>query len=151
MDDISSIISNISFAKQLNESLIEDQTCLESDLTNDVTAALNNAAAMLTAVNSIKTELCRLPLNLCEREYIENCVNPILITLFFLSFMSYELSGSVSILSFSPIVPPKKSELKSTIRLIYDINEEFDDLFKVLKRRLKPLIQNGTNCCEFFS
>ncbi len=151
MDDINSIISNINFAKQLNESLIEDQTCLESDLTNDVTAALNNADAMLTAVNSIKTELCRLPLNLCEREYIENCVNPILITLFFLSFMSYELSGSVSILSSSPIVPPKKSELKSTIHLIYDINEEFDDLFKVLKRRLKPLIQNGTNCCEFFS
>lgn len=151
MDDINSIISNINFAKQLNESLIKGQASLESDLTNDVTAAINNTEAMLTAINSIKTELCRLSLNLCEREYVENCVNPILITLFFLSFTSYELSGSVSILSSSPIVPPKKSKLKNTIRLIYNINEECEDLFKVLKRRLKPLIQDGANCCEYFS
>ncbi|WP_097027183.1 hypothetical protein [Clostridium peptidivorans] len=147
MNDINSIISNINFARQLNESLIEGQASLKSDLIIDVTAAINNADAMLTAINSIKTELCRLPLNFCEREYIENCVNPILITLLFLSLISYELASSVSILTFSSIVPPKKSKLKSTIHLIYNINEEFEDLFKVLKRRLKPLIQNGTNCC----
>lgn len=151
MDDINSIISNINFAKQLNESLIKGQASIESDLTNDVTAVINDTEAMLTAINSIKTELCRLSLNLCEREYVENCVNPILITLFFLSFTSYELSGTVSILSSSPIVPPKKSKLKNTIRLIYNINEECEDLFKVLKRRLKPLIQDDANCCEFFS
>ena len=149
MQDVNSIISDINFARQLNEALIKGQTSPKSDLNIDVTAAINNTDAMLTAINSIKTELCRLSLNLCEREYVENCVNPILTILFFLSFTSYELSGSVSILSSSPIVPPKKSKLKDTIHLIYNINEECEDLFKVLKKRLKPLIQDGANCCKF--
>lgn len=149
MDDINSIISNINLARQLNEALIKDQTFPKSDLNIDVTAAINNTDEMLTAINSIKTELCRLSLNFCEREYIENCVTPILVTLFILTITSFELAISVSILSISPIVPPKKSKLKNTIRLIYNINEECEDLFKVLKKRLKPLIKNGGNCCEF--
>lgn len=150
MNDLNSIISNINFSRQLNEALIKGQVSSpKSDLNIDVTAAINNTDAMLTAINSIKKELCRLSLNLCEREYFENCVNPILITLFLLSFISYELSGSVLILSSSPIVPPKKSKLKDTIHLIYNINKECEELYRVLKKRLKPLIQNNTNCCRF--
>ncbi|MBZ9685907.1 hypothetical protein G9F72_006065 [Clostridium estertheticum] len=144
--DENSILSYLNFARQLNESLIKGQTSPKSDLNMEVTAAINNTDALLTAINSIKTELCRLPLNFCEREYIENCVNPILIALFFLSFTSYELAFTVSILSSSPIVPPKKSKLKKTIRIIYNINEECEELYKLLKKRLEPLIQDNINC-----
>ncbi|MEW9095313.1 MAG: hypothetical protein AB2417_09555 [Clostridiaceae bacterium] len=149
MNDVNNIISNINFARQLNEALMEGQLSTESDLIMDITEAINNTDTMLTAINSIKTELCRLPLNFCEREYIENCVNPILITLFFLTFTSYELSGTVFILSYSPIVPPKKSKLKDTIRLIYNINKQCEELYKVLKKRLKPLIRDNANYCKF--
>ena len=148
MNDINSILSNIKLARQLNEALMKDQTSPNSDLIIDVIAAINNTDAMLTAINSIKTELCRLPLNFCEREYFENCVSPILITLFLLSFTSYELSGSVAILSSSPIVPPKKSKLKDTIHLIYEMNKESEELFELLKNRVKPLIRDGANCCK---
>lgn len=149
MRDENSVITDIEFARQLNENLIKGQTSPESDLDIDVTEAINNTAAMLTAISSIKKELCILPLNLCERAYVDNCVNPILTVLFYLSLTSYELSISVSTLTFSPIVPPKKSKLKSTIHLIYNINEECEDLYKVLKKRLKPLTQDDSNCCKF--
>lgn len=148
MKDENSIISDINFVRQLSEALIKCNTP-ESDLNMDINTAINNTDTMLIAINSIKTELCRLPLNFCEREYIANYVNPIVIVLFFLSLISYELAVSVYILSFSPIVPPKKSKLKNTINLIYKINEECEELYEVLKKRLKALIRDGANCCKF--
>lgn len=144
-----SIISDINFARQINEALIKCNILPKSDLNIDVTIVINNTDALLTAINSLKTELCRLNLNFCEREYIDNCVNPILVTLLLLSLTSYELSISVYILTSSPIVPAKKSKLKDTIDLIYNINKEFEELYKVLKKRLKPLIQDNSNCCKF--
>lgn len=140
MRDESSIISDIEIAKRLIDETIKEQTSPISDLNIDVTAAINSASAMLTAINSIKTQLCRLPLGLCEVEYINNCINPLVTILFFLSSVSFELSIIVSILTFSPIVPPKESKLKNTIHLIYDINEECEELYNVLKRRLEELL-----------
>ena len=116
---------------------------------DSIISAINNTNALLNAINSVKTELCRLNLNFCEKEYIENCVNPILIILSSLALTSYELSVSVSILSSSPIIPPKKSKLKNTIHLIYKMNEECEELFKVLKKRLKPLIHDNADGCKF--
>lgn len=149
MHDENNIISYINLARQLNKALMEGSPSPKSDLNVDVTTAINNIDAMFTSINSIKTELCRLPLNFCERKYIENCVNPILTVLFFLTLTSYDLSLSVSILTSSPIVPRKKSKLKDTIHLIYNINEECEDLYKILKKRLKPIIQEHGNCCKF--
>jgi len=143
MRDDSSIIADIEFARGLNEQLIKGQTSPKNDLNIDVTETINNTVSMLTAIISIKTELCRLPLSFCEREYVDNYVTPLVTVLFFLSLTSVELSIPVSFLTFSPIVPPKKSKLKDTIHLIYDINEECEELYKMLKKRLKPLIQDN--------
>ena len=149
MRDESSIIADIEYARELNEQLIKGQTSLISDLDMDITAAINNTSAMLKAIISIKTELCRLPFSFCEREYVDNCVTPLLIVLVLLTVTSVELAISISILTFSPIVPSKKSKLKDTIHLIYNINDECEELYKVLKKRLKSLIQDNANCYKF--
>ena len=119
MRDESNLILDIEFARQLNDQLIKGQASpksdLDMDLDMDVTTAINNTAIMLKAIISTKTELCRLPLSFCEREYVDNYVTPLVTVLLYLSLISFELSISVSILSFSPIVPPKKSKLKDTI------------------------------------
>lgn len=143
MRDESSIISDIEFVRQLNEELIRGQTSLESDPDMDVTVAINNTTAMLTAIISIKTELCRLPLSFCEKEYVNNYIIPLVTVLFFLSLTSIELSIPVYILTFLPIVPPKKSKLKDTIHLIYNINEECEEIYKILKNRLKILVRDN--------
>ena len=66
----------------------------------------------------------------------------------FIATTSFELATSVSILTTSPIVPRKKGELKDTIHTIYSMNDEVEDIYKVLKKRLKKLTQ-GDNCCKF--
>ena len=93
-------------------------------VTVNVNATIAQTAQTLAALNSIKTELCRLPLDFCEREYIANCVTPLETAMEFISRTSFELATSVSILTTSPIVPRKKGKLKDTIHTIYSINEE---------------------------
>lgn len=118
-----------------------------SNTTNvTVNAALIQTAQTLTAIDTIKTELCRLPLDLCEREYIANCVTPLETAMEFVSRAGFELATSVSILTTSPIVPRKKGKLKDTIHTIYSMNEEVEDIYNVLKHRLKKLVQED-NCC----
>ncbi|MBZ9685908.1 hypothetical protein G9F72_006070 [Clostridium estertheticum] len=116
--------------------------------TANVTTTITQTAQTLVALNSIKTELCRLPLDFCEREYIANCVIPLETAMEFISRTGFELATSVSILTTSPIVPRKKGKLKDTIHTIYSINEEVEDIYKVLRKRLKKLTQED-NCCTF--
>lgn len=141
MNNVNSMISDLRLSRQLIEALTREQKSPKNDLYIDVNAVIDNTDALLTAIIAVNTELCRLTLNLCERAYIDYYVNPLLTSLFNLSIISFELSLTVLVLSYSPIVPPKKSKLKSTIHLIYEINEECEDLLKVLKKRLKPLAQ----------
>ncbi len=111
-------------------------------------AALAQAAQTLTTIDTIKTELCRLPLDFCEREYIANCITPLETAMEFVSRTGFELATSVSVLTTSPIVPRKKGKLKDTIHTIYRMNEEVEDLFEVLKPRLRRLTEED-NCCIF--
>ncbi len=120
-----------------------------SNTTNvTVNAILAQTAQSLVALNLIKTELCRLPLDFCEREYIANCVTPLETAMEFVSRTGFELATSVNILTTSPIVPRKKGKLKGTIRTIYSMNEEVEDIYKVLKHRLRKITQED-NCCTF--
>ena len=104
--------------------------------TND---AISQTSNTLKNVNSIKDELCKLPLDPCENEYILNSVFPLTNTLYLLSTAAVNLANSANILTLSPIVHAKKSEVKNILDLVYDIDEECKDLFKVVKKRLKVL------------
>ena len=103
--------------------------------------AINQTSNTLKDINSIKDELCKLPLDPCESEYILNSVFPLTNTLYLLSTTAVNLSNTANILTISPIVHPKKTELKDMIDLAYDIDEECKDLFKVIKKRLKVLLK----------
>jgi hypothetical protein len=96
----------------------------------------------LKNINSIKDELCKLPLDPCENQYITNNITPLLNVLYFLSTSSLSLATSVNFLTNSPIVHAKKSELKETLHLIYNINDECDDVYDVIKKRIKVLLDN---------
>ena len=102
---------------------------------------ISQASDTLKNINSIKDELCKLPLDPCESEYILNSVFPLTNTLYLLSTTAVNLSNSANILTLSPIVHAKKSEIKDIIDLVYNINEECEDLFKVIKKRLKVLLK----------
>lgn len=85
---------------------------------------------------------CKLPLNPCESQYITNNINPLLNILYLLSQTSSGLSTSAKFLASSSVVHPKNSDIKDTIHLIYKINEECDDVYDVLKKRLEILLDN---------
>ena len=102
---------------------------------------ISQASDTLKNINTIKDELCKLPLDPCENEYIINSVLPLTNILYMISTASVNLSNSANILTNSPIVHAKKSEIKDIIDLIYNINEECEDLFKVIKKRLNVLLK----------
>lgn len=68
---------------------------------------------------------------------------PLLNILYQLSTTSVNLASSVSLLSLSSVVHPKRHELKDTIHLVYKINEECEDLYDVLKKRLHLVLKNA--------
>ena len=145
INELKDLINDIRDSTQINDAVVQSQAPND---TVDVNTTIVQTAQALAAINSIKTELCRLPLDFCEKEYIDNCVTPLETTMEFIATTSFELATSVSILTTSPIVPRKKGELKDTIHTIYSMNDEVEDIYKVLKKRLKKLTQ-GDNCCKF--
>lgn len=130
---------NINSSEDISFNNKETQTPdSESSINNTITQTANT----LKSINSIKDELCKLPLDDCETQYITNRILPLLTVLYELSASSLSLSSSSNFLTNSPLVHPKKSEIKDTIHLIYNINDECEDIFKVIKKRLKLLLKD---------
>lgn len=100
---------------------------------------ISQSSDLLKNINTIKDELCKLPLNPCESEYITSYIFPIVNTLYLLATSSSNLSNSVNILTNSPIVKPKRSKLKSVLHTIYDMNDTCEDLYEIVKERIKDL------------
>lgn len=120
-------------------SINQDDKTNDNSTTQTPSDPISKSADLLKNLNTIKDELCKLPLNPCESEYIATYIFPIVNTLYLLSTSSLNLSSSVNILTNSPIVKPKRSKLKSTIHTIYDMNDTCEDLYKIVKERLKNL------------
>ena len=126
----------------LKENILQsnfDKLC-DSDLS--VSDTLSQTADTLQSINVIKDELCKLPLDTCEMQFITNNINPLLNILYQLSTTSYNLAGSANLLSISSILKPKRSDLKDTVHLIYKINDECEDVYDVLKRRINLIFEN---------
>ena len=121
---------------------IPDIQSSERDAPVNTNTTITQTSDILKNINSIKEELCKLPLDPCELEYITIRVNPLMSIINQLSNASSNLAVSVNYLQTSPVVHPKKSELKNTIHLMYDLNEECEDVFKELKRRINKVLKD---------
>lgn len=124
--------SNASLTSSSNSSISTTDTVSE-----DIVGAANT----LKSINTIKEELCKLPLDLCERQYFDNRVVPLLTTINFLSSTSDSLAVSVNTLTSSPIVPRKKGKIKDTINLIYSMNSKCKDIYKELENRIDIMLK----------
>jgi hypothetical protein len=79
-----------------------------------------------------------------EKDYIDANITPLLSIINLLGNVSANLATSVDTLQTTYVVNPKKSELKDTIDLIYNINEKCEDIYDVLKKRIHPLLHKNT-------
>mgnify|MGYP006875883646 CR=1 FL=1 len=117
---------------QASSSIADSQPTLEEQINK-----LNSA---LVEINSIKNQLTQLPLNPQQLNYFNNNVSPLLVTLNNISAASFNLSGSINTLTNSIIVHGKESKLRDTIHLIYKLNEECEDIYEILERRIDTLL-----------
>ena len=133
---------NLPVGDSITSPLDTDKTSQEPEETTtaDSNPIITQTADILRNINSIKDELCKLPLDPCELDYITIRVNPLMNILNQLANVSANLATAVNFLTISPVVHPKKSDLKDTINLIYNINDECEDVYKVLKHRINKVL-----------
>ncbi|SHI64176.1 hypothetical protein SAMN02745163_00545 [Clostridium cavendishii DSM 21758] len=120
-----------------------DATASNTDTTASptISESLAKTLVTLTTINGIKDQVCLLPLDFCMRNYFNNCVLPLVSTLDFISRTSFNLSASVGVLTNSPIVPVKRSQVKDTIELIYCINAQCEDVYRIACKRIEILLE----------
>lgn len=111
----------------------ETETCPISD-------SIIKSAETISSINVIKDEITKLGLNPEEKNYIETYVTPLLNTLYLLSATSLGLASSASHLAVSINTSSKSSKIKDTEKLVYDINEQCEDIYDVLKKRIDVLL-----------
>ncbi|WP_027623897.1 hypothetical protein [Clostridium lundense] len=136
--------------KNINENIIENvPEDTSKDSTNDTTSntsattiddSLTKLTSKLQTINTLREELIKLELNPEGRLYFNNDIVPLLTILYQLATTSVDLSTSANILSSSYLIKPNKSKLKDTFRLIYDMNEQCDDVYKLLEKKIEVLI-----------
>lgn len=145
------ILSGIEGAKAIQSDLSQmESTSSSTNTTNtntntgttppSTTDTIDKTSTTLQDINNIKSQLARLDLDPRQLAYYENAIAPLLTTLLSLSTISYDLASSTNTLASSPIVCAKHSKLKDTIHLVYDINEDCEDIYKCLRKRIDLLI-----------
>ena len=142
IENLETIISDIDNSQIIKENILQNNLDKLCDVDLSVSDTLSQTADTLQSINVIKDELCKLPLDTCEMEFITNNINPLLNILYQLSTTSYNLAGSTNLLSISSTLKPKRSDLKDTVKLVYKINDECEDVYDVLKRRINFILEN---------
>lgn len=111
--------------------------------TTGIDSIISQTADTLRNLNAIKDELCRLPLDTCESEYITNSILPMLTILNQFSNITYCLANSISLINVSPLVNSDRSELKDGIHMCYKILDQSEDLYDVLKKRVNLVLRKA--------
>jgi hypothetical protein len=142
---LDNLLSDISSSQQVNQIITGNEIAPICDEVIDISSTISQTTDTLKNINTIKDELCKLPLNPCEMDYINNSVNPLLNILYQISTASFNLASSANLLSTSSVVHPKKHELKDTVHLVYKINDECEDVYDELKRRINFVLNNPSN------
>lgn len=130
--------ANLLDEKEENQKDESKSGCKESD--DKLSEGIQDATNIITNINVIKDELCKLPLDPCEKEIFENNLVPMLDLLNYLSTISVNLANSANTLTNSTIVFRKKSEIKDTIDLVYDINKKCEKVYEILEKRIDKFI-----------
>ncbi|HDK7156128.1 TPA: hypothetical protein PTV43_001251 [Clostridium botulinum] len=91
-------------------------------------------------INALRDELIRLNLNPEGLIYFNNEVYPLLYTLTNISTTSLNLSTSANVLSTAIYLKPKDSKIKDTLKLIYEMTEQCEDIYDSLKYKIDTLI-----------
>lgn len=130
--------TNLLDEKEENQKDESKSGCKESD--DKLSEGIQDATNIITNINVIKDELCKLPLDPCEKEIFENDLLPMLSLLNYLSNVSINLANSANTLTNSTIVFRKKSEIKDTIDLVYDINKKCEKVYEILEKRMDKFI-----------
>lgn len=130
--------TNLLHEKEKNIYDESNSKCEESE--DKLSESIQDATDILTNINVIKDELCKLPLDPCEKEIFENNLVPMLSLLNYLSNASINLANSANILTNSTIVFRKKSEIKDTIDLVYDLNKKCEKVYEILEKRIDKFI-----------
>ncbi|MCS4526694.1 hypothetical protein JTS98_12565 [Clostridium botulinum] len=94
----------------------------------------------IRSINALRDELIKLNLNPEGLIYFNNEVYPLLYTLTNLSTTSLNLSTSANFLSTAVYLKPKDSKIKDTLKLIYEMTEQCEDIYDSLKYKIDTLI-----------
>lgn len=140
--DLRSLISDIENSIKIKESILEKEISKIQGTEIPISKTITETGETLLSINLIKNELCKLPLNPCEREYFDNSVNPLLVTFYELAAASNQLASSADVLTNSNMVFRKKSKIKDTLDLVYDINKKAEEVYEVLSKRIDKLLYN---------
>ena len=142
-EDINDMMFDISHSINIKNILANPNPC-GCDM--KVSKTINQTVKVLEDINKIKTEMQNFSLNTCESQFYTYQILPLLSILENLAGTSSDLSSSVINLQTSVVVFPKKSKLRKTTHLVYDINSDCYNIYKVLHRRINSLIDCASDC-----
>jgi hypothetical protein len=90
---------------------------------------INEFMKVVQKINIYRAELYRLPLDPWEQIFIGIEIAPLLSVMDLIGRVSYDLSYSANFLTNFTIVPARKNKIRETIYLLYDINEQCQDIY----------------------
>lgn len=102
--------------------------------------SLTQLTDAITKINILKVQLCRLPLNLCEPEYISVYISPLLSVLTSLGGVSISLATAFNLLSENAILTREKYKIKKYIHVTYEICDQMCDLYEIVGKRISKVI-----------
>lgn len=112
-----------------------------TDSNGTVISDITRTAAALTGVNVIKQQICRLPLDLCQRAYFDENVAFLLSIIDSLSLSAYNLMATANYLSLAAAASRKESNIRDIICTSYEMDKQCIEVYEVLRKRIKILLK----------